>query len=309
VDPQLVLYAASGAIGLAIPLGFWALSSQRVPAKSAARDNLLSRGGGPTDMRQVVLNRSATERTLQPFAQGISDRVRRLTQVAMLDKLEQRIALAGKPPAWPIERVLAAKVVLGSLTLALSVVFFLQGPSTLRFAGILAATAVGYFFPDIRLASVGQDRQKAIQQSLPDVIDQMTICVEAGLGFEAAMVRTAESGHGPLAEELVRTLQEMQVGFTRGEALRGLGERCNAPDLRHFVTAVVQAESYGIPIADVLRVQSRELRIKRRQRAEEQAMKIPVKIVFPLVFCLFPSLFIVILGPAAMNIAQMFANR
>jgi tight adherence protein C len=309
VDPRFLLSAAAGAIWLAFPLALWALSSQRVPARSAARENLLHGAVGPTDMRQMVLGRSATERALQPLLRGLADRARGLTPVAMIDNLERRIAVAGQSGAWPLERVLAAKVVLGTAALVLSLLYFLQGPSLLRFLLVLGATAGGYFFPDVRLHSMGKDRQKTIQRSLPDVLDQMTICVEAGLGFEAAMARTAQSGTGPLADELVRALQEMQVGFSRSEALKGLSERCSAPDLNAFVTAVMQAESYGIPIADVLRVQSKEQRVKRRQRAEEQAMKIPVKIVFPLVFCLFPSLFIVILGPAAMNIAEMFANR
>jgi tight adherence protein C len=309
LSPQLLLYTAAVAIGVALPAFLWGLTSQRAPARDAAVRNLLSGPGRVSDMRQVILSRSATERVLQPFVHTLVQRVRSVTPAAMMEALERKINLAGRPAKWPLERVLAAKVVLGAAALAASVAYFVRAPSTLRFLLVLAATAIAYQLPDIRLHSKGLDRQKAIQRALPDVIDQMTICVEAGLGFESAMARAAQNGKGPLADELVRTLQEMQVGYTRSEALQGLGERCaGAPDLRHFVAAVVQAEGYGIPIADVLRVQSRELRVKRRQRAEEQALKIPVKIVFPLVLCLFPSLFIVILGPAALSIAEMFGS-
>lgn len=303
MSTELTLYVAAAMVGIAIPTFVWTLTSQR-NAGGAARDNLLRDGPAATDLRQALLQRSASERAVRPLVRSLAEHSRRFTPDGLLASVERRLALAGKPAAWPLERVLAAKVVLGLVGGSLGLLYFLSSPSLKRGLALLAATGIGYFFPDIRLQSVGQDRQKKIEQSLPDVLDQMTICVEAGLGFESAMARAAQNGKGPLAEEFIRTLQEMQVGFGRGEALRGLGHRNNVPDLQHFVTAVVQAEAYGIPIADVLQVQAGELRLKRRQRAEEKALKIPVKIVFPLVLCIFPSLFIVILGPAAIKIVQ-----
>jgi tight adherence protein C len=132
----------------------------------------------------------------------------------------------------------------------------------------------------------------------------MTIAVEAGLGFETAMARAGRTGTGPLAEEIVRTLQEIQIGVPRSKAMRNLADRTEQDDLRHFVLAVVQAESYGIPVADVLKTQAAEQRLKRRQSAEERAMKIPVKIIFPLILCILPTLFIVILGPAVIQISR-----
>ena len=139
-------------------------------------------------------------------------------------------------------------------------------------------------------------------------LDQITISVEAGLGFEAAMARAAKTGEGPLTEELSRALSEIQLGSARQQALRGLVDRTNVPELRHFVLAILQAENYGLPIAHVLRIQAKELRVKRRQRAEERALKIPVKIVFPLAVCILPTLFIVILGPAAIRIFEFFSR-
>jgi tight adherence protein C len=160
---------------------------------------------------------------------------------------------------------------------------------------------LGYFIPDLLLYSKGQERQKVIQLELANTLDQMLISVEAGLGFEGAMSRAGENGKGPLAEELVRTLQDMQVGRSRREAYLALAERTNIPELRSFVQAIIQADTYGIAISRVLRVQAKVMRMKRRQRAEEKAMKLPVMILFPLLFFIFPVLFIAILGPAVIN--------
>jgi tight adherence protein C len=135
----------------------------------------------------------------------------------------------------------------------------------------------------------------------------MLISVQAGLGFEAAMARTAQNGTGPLADEMTRTLQDMQVGRSRKEAYLAMSDRVDVPDLRSFIRAIVQADAYGIAIAKVLKVQAHEMRTKRRQRAEEHAMKIPVKILFPLIFFIFPTLFIILLGPAVMNIIAAFS--
>jgi tight adherence protein C len=168
----------------------------------------------------------------------------------------------------------------------------------------VGAPVIGWFAPDGLLGGRADRRQKAIRQALPDTLDQVTISVEAGLGFEAALARTARSGEGPLAEELLRTLQDVQAGMSRAEAMKRLVDRTDVDELRHFVLAIVQAESYGVPIAQVLRVQSHELRVKRRQQAEERAQKLPVKILFPVVLCILPTMFIVLLGPAAIRVAN-----
>ena len=173
----------------------------------------------------------------------------------------------------------------------------------------VVATGVAYVVPELLLYSRGQERQQAISLELADTLDQMTIAVEAGLGFEAAMSRAGRNGRGPLAEELVRTLQDIAVGQPRREAYLALAERTAVPDLRRFIRAVVQADAYGVSIADVLRTQAAEMRLKRRQRAEEKAMQIPVKVIFPLILCILPTLFIVLLGPAALDIAAAFGGE
>ena len=168
-------------------------------------------------------------------------------------------------------------------------------------------TVVGYFLPELLLHSRGQERRQKITLELADTLDQMTIGVEAGLGFDSAMARSGRNGTGPLAEEMLRTLAEIQVGHSRREAYASLVERTNVPDLRRFVRAVIQADAHGIAVADVLRMQAAEMRLKRRQRAEETAMKLPVKVLFPLMFCILPVLFIVLLGPAVLSIVETFS--
>ena len=144
--------------------------------------------------------------------------------------------------------------------------------------------------------------------ALPDTLDQMTIAVEAGLGFDSAMAKAARGGEGPLTEELIRVLQDMSIGRTRRESFLALESRTNSEDLRRFVRAIIQADAYGVAIGEVLRVQAGEMRTKRRQRAEEAAQKITVKILFPLIFCLLPVMFIVILTPAVLGIVDTFSK-
>src|SRR4029453_223232 len=170
----------------------------------------------------------------------------------------------------------------------------------------LFLTILLYFLPDLLIYNTGIKRQEAIQLEFPNTLDQMLISVEAGLGFEAAMERASSYGTGPLALELMRTLQDIQVGRPRQEAYEAMAERSTVADVRSFVLAVIQADKYGIGLANVLRAQAKQARVKRRQKAEEKAMKLPVKVLFPLMFCIFPVLFIVLLGPAVIKIIQMF---
>jgi tight adherence protein C len=158
--------------------------------------------------------------------------------------------------------------------------------------------------PNIVLYQLAYERTERMRRELPDALDLLTISVEAGMSFDGGLSQVAKNSDGPLAQEFFRVLQEMQIGVGRTEAIRAMGERTDLPDLRQFSTAMVQADAFGIPIANVLRIQAKEMRIKRSQRAEEQAQKVPVKILFPLIFCILPSLFVVILGPAVINIMK-----
>jgi tight adherence protein C len=173
----------------------------------------------------------------------------------------------------------------------------------------ILVVVIAYFIPDLLLYSRGLERQAAIGLELPDTLDQMLIAVEAGLGFEASMSRAGENGKGPLAEELVRTLQDMRVGMSRSEAYQALAMRTSVPDLRAFIRAVVQADVYGISISGVLRSQAKEMRVKRRQRAEEKALQIPVKVLFPLMLLILPVLFIAVLGPTVITVIGLFSGQ
>jgi len=228
----------------------------------------------------------------------------RLTPKGYAGWLDKLLAKAGRPAGMPLERLLIAKPALALVAAFFSILVVAkpQPGSVMLFAFLLPVLA--YFVPDILIHGRGAERQKAIELELPNTLDQMLISVEAGLGFELAMARAGRNGKGPLAEELVRTLQDMQVGRSRKDAYLSMAERTDVPDLRSFVRSVVQADAYGIALAGVLRTQAKQMRVKRRQRAEEKAMKLPVKVLFPLMFCILPVLFVVILGPAVIGVMQ-----
>jgi tight adherence protein C len=248
--------------------------------------------------------RSTDERTTTAGQRGPAGLGVRLTPKGYAGWLDRLLAKAGRPARMPLERLLIAKP-----ALALAAAFFSmlvlakpQPGSVVLFSVFLPVLA--YFVPDILLHGRGAERQKAIELELPNTLDQMLISVEAGLGFELAMARAGHNGKGPLAEELVRTLQDMQVGRSRKDAYLAMAARTDVPDLRSFVRSVVQADTYGIALAGVLRTQAKQMRVKRRQRAEEKAMKLPVKVLFPLMCCILPVLFVVIIGPAVIGVMQ-----
>ncbi len=258
-----------------------------------------------------LLGRSAPVAPVAPTAKpGILETVgRRLTPPAYVAFLDRLLALAGRPASMPMGKVLGSKLGLGVAGVIAGLYLSSTGSTPIIKLAGLFLMVLGYVVPDLMLYSKGQERQKVMQLELANTLDQMLISVEAGLGFEGAMARAGENGKGPLAEELVRTLQDMQVGRSRRESYQALTERTNIPELRSFVQAVIQADTYGIAISRVLRIQAKVMRVKRRQRAEEKAMKLPVMILFPLLFFIFPVLFIAILGPAVINTIATFSGQ
>ncbi|MFJ6282845.1 type II secretion system F family protein [Pseudarthrobacter oxydans] len=288
----------SSLVLVSVPIGYLAWSLLSVDRKSrTATVAILSRG------RRVA---EVQEKKSPGFIAAIGYR---LTPPAYVRKLDRLLSLAGRPISMPLEKVLAGKVALGLAGASLGLYLSAVGTTPIMKLAGLFLLVLGYFIPDLLLYSKGQERQKAMQLELANTLDQMLISVEAGLGFEGAMARAGENGKGPLAEELVRTLQDMQVGRSRRESYTALAERTSIPELRSFVQAVVQADTYGIAISRVLRVQAKVMRVKRRQRAEEKAMKLPVMILFPLLFFIFPVLFIAILGPAVINTVVTFSGQ
>jgi len=288
--------AAAGAAGLALPLLGWALLARPDAALARSRENLV-RGWDATVAAEA-----------RPGGGGLARLARSLTPRGTVTRLDRLLARAGRPPAWPLARVVAAKLVLAAVGGGIGVLLLSANPSVPLVLLVLLVVGVSWFVPDLLLLSRGQERQQAIALELADTLDQMTIAVEAGLGFESAIARAGRNGKGPLAEELVRTLQDIAVGQPRREAYLALAERTGVKDLRRFIRAVIQADAFGVSIADVLRTQSHEMRLKRRQRAEQKAMQIPVKVIFPLILCILPTLFIVLLGPVVLSVMGTFGH-
>jgi tight adherence protein C len=257
------------------------------------------------------LEQPFTERVLQPLLARTQGLGRKLSPDDAAEAIREKLELAGNPAGWTVERVLAGKVVgfVGALILSLVFSFTVGLPFLPTLGVVIVAALAGYLAPNLYLYQRAYNRKEQLQHDLPDAIDLLTISVESGLGFDQAMQHVARSTEGPLAEEFARMLQEMQLGRSRASALRQLGERTNLPELRAFVSAMVQADAFGIPVGQVLRVQSSEIRVKRRQWAEEQAQKVPVKILIPLIFCILPCLFLAVLGPAAITIYENFSGR
>lgn len=265
---------------------------------------------GPRAVRQQELQQPFADRVIGPIAARFVAAGRRLTPDERLGRIRRRLDLAGNPEGWDVDRVVGMKalgLVAGALA-GLVLPLVLGARTGILLLVLVGLTALGWFGPDLWLYQTAYNRSERIRNELSNALDLLTISVEAGLAFDAALAQVARSTEGPLAQEFFRVLQEMQIGTGRLDALRALADRTDVEELRIFVGAMVQADSFGIPIANVLRIQSREMRVKRSQRAEEAAQKVPVKILFPLILCILPVLFIVAIGPAAINIVKIFSK-
>jgi tight adherence protein C len=296
----VLLWAAVGALAIGMMLLVISVAPAR-PLRGTARALAVIEQGYSRSTPGRARARRATSSPSWLRAIGS-----RLSPGGTAAALQHRLDVAGNPGAWSPDRVLAAKGV-GLLALgALGTVYGLGITHSvgLAFIGLLVGAIVGFYLPDLLLYNAGLRRQQRIQRALPDSLDMLTVCMEAGLGFDASLSQVAQNTDGPLAAEFTRALQEMQIGQSRTDALRGMLSRTTVPELRVFVAALVQAGELGIPIAKVLREQAAEMRVRRRQRAEEQAQKVPVKIMFPLIICLFPALMVVVIGPGILRIAH-----
>jgi tight adherence protein C len=278
------------------------------PSVNPARARLEAMRRSPEPQPKEVVP-PISERLIAPLIGGLVQRLSKLLPASFLSGLERRLIMAGEPITVSGYLTVMLISTLATAALALAVVSISTskvGP--MQVAAVALAAAVGFFLPQLWLRQRLGARQAHIIKKLPDSFDLITTCVEAGLGLDAALKRVAEKVEGPFAEELSRTLHDVALGKMRRDALKELGERTGVQDLRSFVNAVIQAEQMGSSIGNVLRVQSDQLRVRRRQRAQEQAHKAPVKMIFPLVLCIFPTLFLVILGPAAITIMESFGG-
>ncbi len=263
---------------------------------------------GRATSREETLSKPFVERAMAPVVLGLGKFLGRFTPVGYLEKTQRRLLFAGNPQNMDAASFTVVKAVLTVVGVVAAFALRDFGDGITRMLVIFAPPLMGFFLPDVWLNRRIEDRQGAMLRALPDTLDLLVISVEAGLGFDSALARVVTTVPGPLSEEFFRMLQETRVGVSRRDAMRHLMDRTDLEELRTFLLAMLQAEAFGVAIARVLRVQADEMRVKRRQRAQEKAFAAPVKIVFPLVFCIFPALFVVLLGPAAISISRAFAS-
>jgi tight adherence protein C len=302
VTPLIVAAAVAGAVLL---IGF--LTSSVVVERAEVRDSLRRLEGYQIqDMRDQEMLAPITERVFAPVLDGLSGLAQRFTPQGYRENVARKLTLAGNPSDLDVEQVLVLKLLgLVSGLLWLPLILLMLGiHGGFAFVLVLFLWFASFMFPDVYLSRHIEARQHEIAVQLPDVLDLLTISVEAGLGFEQALERTTTAVPGALSDEFRRMLRETRIGSTRADALRAMDERCDVPELRTFILAMLQADTFGVSISRLLRSQADEMRIRRRLRAQQQAQKAPIKMLFPLVFCIFPSIFVVILGPAMISLSQ-----
>ena len=259
------------------------------------------------DLREMKLRQPFRERVVKPILRQLYGLGRRLTPSSSIGQLQEKLIIAGMPGGMTVTDFLGLRFLAGACVSGF--MFAMMIASKPPFQALLFAVAaflVGLYLPNMWLSSKAKARQKAITRALPDMLDMMSICVDAGLGFEAALQKVAYQSDNELAVEMRRVISEIRVGVPRSDALRHLAERTQVPDVASFVAVLVQADRLGIAIRNVLNTQSVQMRIKRRQRAEEEAGKAPIKMLIPLVLFIFPAMFAVILGPAIPRLMSAF---
>ena len=262
------------------------------------------------NLEELELQQPFSERTLRPLIARLSKMSSRLGSASSTENAERRLAMAGNPGDLRVSDWLGVKMLVGIAIAAIAFLVFgllIGGVVVGLFLG-LVGFGIGFLVPEFWLGRRIKARQKLILKMIPDTLDLLTISVRAGLGFDGALAKVVEKLPGPLTDEFRRALAEVRVGKARRDALRDMVPRTNVQPLSNFIGAIIQAEQLGVSISKVLQVQSEQLRIERRQRAEEQAARAPIKMLFPLVGCIFPSLFIVILGPAIISILKTMGS-
>jgi tight adherence protein C len=297
-------------IGVAVGLALYFVLSQ-AEDKSVVRESLRQLDGYEVEnIRDQELLNPLSDRAVKPILNGLTSLGRRFTPQGYVDQTKLKLVRAGRPGPDAADRFLAIRVV----TVALVPVAFLAnyvwnplGMEGMLHHAVFALMAFALIAgPDAILNRQVEERQYELRRSLPDIMDLLVISVEAGLGFEQAIDKVVANVPGPLSQEFARMLGEVRAGSTRADAMRALDERTDIPEVRSFVLAILQADTFGVSIGRVLRSQADEMRIKRRQLAQERAQKAPVKMMVPMVFCVFPALFVVVLGPAILNIRESF---
>lgn len=265
--------------------------------------------GDVATLEEIELSQPFSERVIVPIVNKVGEISARFTPQKAIQDTAKKMELAGNP--WPIDAAtfLAIRFILAVVLGGFVTAMFMLSPNPNlgdNALYIFGATFAGFFLPHLMLTSRITNRQKEIRKAMPDALDLLTICVEAGLGFDAAMSKVSEKWDNQLALAFARTIREVQLGKPRRDALRDMSDRLGIAEMTSFVAALIQSEQLGVSMAKILRIQSDQMRIKRRQRAEEEAHKAPVKMVLPMAFLMFPTILIIILTPAALQIATSF---
>jgi tight adherence protein C len=297
MSPVVLIVAM--AIAGSIVLLFVGIAAPR--ASDQVLDRLTEYGGRTLTLEELELSQPFSERIVKPLIQGIAQFIGRFAPQRNIENIRRKLELAGKPYDWGPTEFLGVRGLAGILLATLTFLLLTLSGQYLpkRFLATLVAGGLGFYvLPTLWLSSQISRRQTEIVKALPDALDLLTISVEAGLGFDAAMSKVAEKWDNELSLAFNRVIQEIQMGKLRREALRDMADRMDVPDVSSFVAAIIQADQLGVSIAKVLRIQSEQMRIRRRQRAEEKAHQAPVKMLFPMVFLIFPAILIVLLGPA-----------
>jgi tight adherence protein C len=265
----------------------------------------------PVHKREEDLKATFAQRVFQPVGKAFVELIRQFLPTTYVDKMRHKLVLAGRGQPADLDRFLVVRVLsIVAVPVLWLVVWKMTSLTGMTLLAVIVFFGVaGVLGPDAWLNRVVDERRMAIRKKLPDVLDLLTISVEAGLAFEQAMARTVTMVPGPLAEEFSRMLGEMRAGASRADALASLDERTEISELRSFVLALVQADTFGVSVGSILRSQAAEMRVRRQQLAQEQAQKVPVKMLFPMVFCIMPALFVIIAGPAVLSIFHAFRGH
>ena len=290
----------SGMLGLSVIIIFIGLSLPSKP--SVEQERLEAFGSRPRTLQEMELSMPFSERVGLPVIRGMAAFVGRFAPQKNMQELRHRLDLAGNPNNWSTADFLGVRGLASLITAAIltGIAFLMNAAVEQKALMLLAGAVVGFYIPMYWLTYRVGKRKHDIERALPDALDLLTVSVEAGLGFDAAMSKVTEKADNELARAFGRAISEIRLGKLRREALRDMANRADVQDLSNFIAAVLQADQLGVSMAKVLRIQSEQMRIRRRQRAEELAAQAPVKMMFPLAFLIFPSIFIVLLGPAVL---------
>jgi tight adherence protein C len=301
---------AVGGLGAACALVMYAVLSQ-AEEKAVVRSSLRQLEDYEVEsVREKEMLAPLRERALAPFLAGLTGLGQRFTPAGYLAQTRKKLVSAGQGDQVSVDRFLAIRVVTVVAALPAAYLAYLYAPGGGMTHLMVVLLVAGLFLaaPDAILNRKVEERALELRRKLPDVMDLLVISVEAGLGFEQALDRTCAAVPGPLTQEFSRMLGEVRAGASRADAMRAMDARTNLPEIRSFVLAILQADTFGVSIGRVLRAQADEMRVKRRQLAQERAAKAPVKMLIPMVFCIFPALFVIVLGPAGLQIAETFGN-